>query len=348
MHIRFTLKDLLDAHRLGSHGILGELADAAGLHRHTVARIHGNRTRTVSIDVLEQLCDVLIAKGIPGDELPAGLFGRSALWDHVTHFAKAVTVYVAERTTEESAHSPASHTLSSDDVEVSTALFTHLSRVRAPAELRTCKVPFHVQNESHTRAGEDIEEAHRVFRTIEQSSDSQAHVIIGSQRSNLLLEVFLADLYGAIPFDSRSPVRTPFYLLFEEKSGLMLESCCAGVKVPGQTASSPKTNDKAAGIWYYAPEGWCHVPADRHPGMVVVRQHAHSGRVEIAIFGYSGRGTRLVGEAFFADPERFWKNSRERGHDGTRLATTLCEFAQSSTDPGEWKLEWTRALPPLV
>lgn len=128
MHIRFTLKELLAANQMDSHGVLGDIAKSTNLHRHTIERLYGNRTRTVSLDVLELLCDALLAKNIPAGELPGGLFGRSALWEQIARFAKSVTFYLAERVITESSQNPAALTLSSDDVDVLTTLFTN-SRV---------------------------------------------------------------------------------------------------------------------------------------------------------------------------------------------------------------------------
>ncbi len=339
MHIRFTLKELLAANQMDSHGVLGDIAKSTNLHRHTIERLYGNRTRTVSLDVLELLCDALLAKNIPAGELPGGLFGRSALWEQIARFAKSVTFYLAERVITESSQNPAALTLSSDDVDVLTTLFTQLSRGRAPAEIRTRKVPFHIENERHTCSDDDIQNAGSMFREIREADDGRTHILIGSQRINLLVECFLADVYKCEPFVASKPRRVPFYLRLHENSGLMVKSCCAGVTVPGPPRGDQRQSSQPAGIWYDSPRGWIHLPPEKEPGVVVVRMRPATGTMEVAIFGFTGKGTRLVGREFLRDPEQFW-DSAAASHGDTRVAAHLCAF-----DLTGGTSEWTMREP---
>jgi transcriptional regulator with XRE-family HTH domain len=346
MNIRFTLKELVEAHRLDSYGIQRRIAREGGMNRQSVMRLMNNRTRNVSLPLLEKLCNVLIAEGVPADRLPQGLFGSSALWAQVA-FAKTVTVYVAERK-----NLPV-QTMSSDDVEVLTRISSKLSYDRAPAVFFTSKVPLTVKQGKRSTAEEaaDQAEAKDIFERIKNSGEKAVHIIIGSQRSNPLAECFLADVYKATAFQESKTSSVPFYIVVPKDDELLSRSCCGGRNIPSVGRSRSRNveaeqDEAGGGICYLdSSKQWRMARSGAQPAIVVVRQKPSHGQVEIALLGFSGQGTRLVGTAFFDNPDRFWKDSYQFGADGTRIATTFCEFFPSKTDPSGWSLE-TSSLSP--
>ena len=74
MAIEIRLKQVLEEHGLHVYGVESEIANACGVHRHTIGNLLRNRMKNPSLDYLNRVCRWLIGKGVPQEELPGALF----------------------------------------------------------------------------------------------------------------------------------------------------------------------------------------------------------------------------------------------------------------------------------
>jgi DNA-binding Xre family transcriptional regulator len=320
MKVEFRLKELLSRYGQDYHGVIGDLADWAGVNRHTIARLYNDRAASVSFVLLSRLCGWLTERGIPADELPGGLFGigRAPLWSAMARQGGQVTIYLGE-------YQPLSagevtwRWISRRDSTVASELVQQLSAdtqvgLRAP-HLNLRYLPFRYSPSDRIvdarLLNEDISRTREVFRQTQQNPEPGTAILIGSQRVNYLLEFFVADLFGCKPFAPPSgPPSVPFFSVYRQ-SDQNTPSCFGAQRNPFQLKDST-----TPGLHYLNERGnWVVCPwvRERQDAGVVISVNDHRRKsITLALFGFSGRATEVIGKQLVSNEDLFWPPNLRR------------------------------------
>lgn len=343
MQIDILLKQLLRDYRLDKHGITKEISEDLGCHRHTIGKLYRNQLSNPSLQTLAGLCAWLQRHNVPGDILPQALFGArpSEFWKAVAA-PGIVTFYLGEyRQTQPPA--PARRWISLRDAAVMAKIIEVLSTSTNIStnqlSLQTRYVPFHFSAEKPEVEMQvflkDARGAVAVFDKMKSQTLRGTSILVGSQRVNLLVEVMVADLFGCKAFQMpKTRPRVPFYQVYR-KGDRPVPSCFGGAgKLPGRGGPAEP------GL-YYRDENdrWVACPwkeNQRDAGIILTIYDPGTQILEIAVFGFSGRGTAAMGKAMEQCADSFWPPEVEA--NGKRVGVYLCKFELSeelAADPDE-------------
>lgn len=334
MEIEIRLKKILEERKCWRRGVLQEIADYAKCHRHTIARLCRSEPANTSLEVLGAVCDWLVEHAkVPRETLPQVLFGVRplSLWEAVakpherarpgaTAQQRTVTIYLGEYQMDEGPLRTR-FWVSRRDAAVATDIVLYLStpgslpdpRPRVDIEY----VPFHFTVKAplppERQFWDDVLRAKGIFASMRpgraEGRSGATAIMVGSTRVNYLVELFVADLFGVEPFTPvAEPGRVPFYMVYrgeEEKRERDVPSCFGGAAGP-----PGMEGDTRPGTWFRRPDGgWEFLPWRRHAddsGLVILRRDYESETLEMAVFGYSGRGTAVMGHLAIHKADRFW------------------------------------------
>jgi len=345
MKIDIRLKELLQEANLDRRGITQRIAEDLGVHRHTIGKLYRNQLTHPSLHVIEKLCDWLKSNGVKA-ELPQALIGvrPPELWKAVGRLDEIV-FYVGEY--EELVESgPARRWVAIRDVEAwGRIMSTITGKVGASgATLKVEYVRFRYGAPERKHRGEEYEEdktnAIEVFRRM--PGKRKGAIIIGSQRVNYLLEVFVADLFRVDPFrsvNSRRPPKVPFYMLWcdTERVG---KSCFGGGEKEFRAKVTEREGDRTEGIYWRCKgdqwHGWSWIKHRQDAGIVIVVYDRSGRTVDLAVFGFSGRGTILTAKKLCRDSHLFWEPSAV-GPGGKRVGIYVCKFKTKIPDTSDRK-----------
>ncbi len=345
MKLEWRLKQLLEEHHLYRYGVETKIAKDCGLHRHTIGKFLRNNIQAPKLEVLEKICEWLIEKGVSADILPSALFGirPSGLWRAIGQ-SKKVLIFVGEYhlkgelATKPQASPPVS--ISRHDSVVSSKIIHFLF---SEAELRDTRpsvkmlyVPFYFTpgnlDASDKGFAEDKDRASCIFKNMRNDKRNECSTImIGSQRVNYLVEYMVADLFNCEPFfqASKKP-KVPFYLCYR-KFDRPVPSCFGGQTNP------PGRGGEISHGTYYLDENfewqffeWQQRKNDA--GIVIIIREAD--KVELAVFGFSGRATNAIGNALLKNSDQFWPepdadNNNTVTTGGKEIGVYICQVTFS-------------------
>jgi hypothetical protein len=311
MKIEIRLKTLLQQYQLDTKGVTQKLAQDLKVHRHSIGKLYRNQVTHPSLELIGQVCGWLIEHGVPAQVLPQQLFGSQAmqLWEAMAASGN-VTFYLGEYQQETGAPTHGQRWISRRDSEAANGMVHHLSAMtanrRSNPQFRTVYVAFRALNGSRRSADakfkEDINSSRRLFERMRCQSPCQTSILIGSQRVNYLLEHLIADMFHCKPFQTTNVGAVPFHLQYRP-TDVAPPSCFGGCK-------GPSSGEKAPGVYFLSKtHGWVHYPwelRERDAGVVVVIRDPGSEALEIALFGFSGRATVVLGRHIFEDARKFW------------------------------------------
>jgi hypothetical protein len=346
VHIDFQLKSVLQRYELDKRSIFSfiQVERDVNLSRRVVADLYYNRRVSITLNQLERLCRWLHGKGVPAHELPGALFRfyPSGLVNVLTA-AGRVRIYLGDYFQRHGSHLPADGE-SWADSEVASNFIGLLSTAppvdRAPdaAESSAASnkglmyeyalVPFQdppgkCAPKRGRPAPESAKNVRRIFRAMREYQSPVTNILIGSQRANPLVELFVADLFGCEPFaDARG--RLPFYLYGQRSPSWLVPSCFGGTDLP---ADCPDGGPH--GIYYRVNgQRWelCpSIPNEADAGVVIVRRVPGRDQTELVVFGFSSVATRAMGEFFRRDPDQFW-GSLQRLKGGVEARVYVCRI----------------------
>ena len=350
MQIELRAKRLLERHGLYKRGIIGELAKALGLNRHSVRKLLNNELDGPSLKTLAGLCQWLQEKGVLDEPLPEALFGLKPekLWGAAAR-GGIVNMYLGEF---QEVHDGATvwRWISRRDSVVATTiveeLYTDTGGDQRPPIIHTEYVPFRSlsrsSDERESFLEKDAEDARNLFQHLKLQVGRGTSVLIGSQKSNYLVECYVADLFGCEPFTPcPGGMGAPFYLKFRDYD-TSLRSCFGGPdSPPGHPADAPP------GVYYIDPDGhWATCPLIRpqnDAGMVIVVRSGSISEMEVGLFGFSGRATAAMATKVVRDTGPFWPPYyKSRGRE---VGVYICKFDMpgqlppgKAEDYSHWKL----------
>ncbi len=338
MKVDCRLQSLLSQYDLDRHGIIQEIATDIGVNRHTIAKLYNNRASSVSFNLLGRLCNWLTKHKVPADELPGGLFGsgQAALWNAIARQGGDVTIYMGE-------YQPITGAevvwrwISRRDSVVASMIVQRLSTgseggPRAP-ELNFQYLPFRYSPADPIvdprLLEKDIVRTRGVFEQIQHNVNPGTAIIIGSQRVNYLLEFLTADLFGCHPFTLPSgEPRVPFFSVYRP-SDQNTPSCFGGRQNPfhrkdGDRPGLHYLNEK--GHWVTCP--W--VREEQDAGVVISVTDHRRKSMALAIFGFSGRATEVVGEQLTVREDLFWPPAAKL--KGKEVGVFICRLTYTPSE----------------
>ncbi len=308
MKIEICLKKILKDYRLDRRGVVQRIARDLNMNRQTVRKLYHNEAANVSLETIGRICEWLKEKGVPSDILPNAILGRSpsGMWEAIAAPGN-VTIYLGEYIQTESP-APALRWISRRDARVESLIIKsiseYLSGGQKPATIQTEYVPFRFGQKSvserKSHFEEDIRRSKRIFDQIQSKLYSSA-IVIGSQRVNYLLEHLVAHLFGCKPFCfmEKAGSRVPIYTVYRKRDYAM-PSCFGGLKTPvgykGKTAPGVYFRDDN-GKWQVFP--W--ITSKQCAGIVITVYEPATRAIQIALFGFSGIGTEMLGTKFVKD-----------------------------------------------
>jgi hypothetical protein len=239
------------------------------------------------------------------------------LWDAITK-KRRVMIYVGEL---QEAHK---RWIAASDHQLESTLVEFLSgHGVATPEVSTQFVPFHFVGDSSKDRRlfkEDIEGARKIFKSMKKAENRSA-ILIGSQRTNYLVEAMMADLIGCEPFVAADTM-PPVYLRHHDR-GHMAPSCFGGKgKPPGF-----KKGATPPGVYYRGESEWIPCLCEdkkEEAGVVVITRDPGIEKTVIAIFGLTGWGTQVIGRALLK--EDFWQPMVPVKAKGKEVAMFVCKF----------------------
>ncbi|MDX1946369.1 MAG: helix-turn-helix transcriptional regulator [Pirellulaceae bacterium] len=340
-------------------GTIKAICEYTGLDRHQVASLLKNEVKYIPLDAMSKLCEYLIDRGFAtAEELPGRLFGVEPehFWEILAR-RKRLVLCLGVRRGDPSDTLDDAWVVASDSVllgellsGVTTLGGTVLHRKSGKptkGEAASPKAadssgafdphPEHLHQSLVWSPGQvDIDECRAMARAAYEgfagTAGDKALVCLGSNKSNPVVELLLANAFGCEPFESQDSVplpdkrSCPIFLRYRDRDP-QPPSCCGGLRI------SRGHNTTRPGIYYATAGGdWEVCPCDerRHDAAFVFYIHRESqGHMEMAVGGFSGRATRLLARLLARRGEEFWPPVYEG--QGIQIGAFVVQF----TFPGE-------------
>jgi hypothetical protein len=330
MEVVFRLRALLRQHSHDKRGVITEIEEACRINRHTAARLYRGECTTIPFTTLTRLTDWLIEKkDVPARDLPGALFGTADLWDRLPNLS-VINLYLGEYHAEPSGHARPTW-LSRNDV----AVYSHLVRKFALSgslrDLQIHYVPFEYVLSGNTNPRKELQTkwlaaSEKSFKQLLGTGDQAVvNLMIGSQRVNLLVERFVAHLWDLPAFIRGSRESVPFRMIHDSPPGSH-PSCFS--ETSGKHASGLLYR-KEVGQWEYIP-----ITEESDAGIVIIDERPDGKRIDVALFGYSGRATFAIGLEFLERPEVYRLMSMSRGGPSVAVFVCTVDFSRQPADDG--------------
>ncbi|WP_425614016.1 helix-turn-helix domain-containing protein [Anatilimnocola sp. NA78] len=338
-------------------GTIKAICDYTGLDRHQVAALLKNEVKYIPLDALSKLCDYLIEKGFAtAEELPGRLFAVEPehFWELLAR-RRRLELCLGVRRGEPGDSLDDAWVVASDSVLLG-ELLNGVTSLGGTARHKREKdkeagLPVEPSFDPHPEQlhqslvfspgqssfADYVDMAKLVYNGFCSAAGDKALICLGSNKSNPVVEILLAEAFGAVPFESQDSVTSankrhcPIFFRYRGHDP-QTPSCCGGVQV----STSEKSD--APGIYYEKSDGtWdaCTWDATKQDAAVVFYIHRESqGRLEMMLGGYSGRATRLLARMLARRGEEFWPPVYS-GH-GIQIGAFVVKFklqSQAESDP---------------
>jgi hypothetical protein len=308
-------------------GTIKAICEYTGLDRHQVAALLKNEVKYIPLDALSKLCAYLIDRGFAKpEELPGRLFGVEPehFWELLARRRRLELCLGVRRGDSDTLDD--AWVVASDSVLLGELLngATTLGGIAEqpsgdslegkPSSAAAHPRPEFLQQSLVWSPGQaTLDECCRMAENIYQdfcgAVGDKALVCLGSNKSNPVVEVLMANAFGGTPFASEDQCaaatkRTcPIFLRYRDNDP-QFPSCFGGLKLSrSQTSTKP-------GIYYERADGsWqcCEWEANQKDAALVFYVHRESqGRMEMALGGFSGRATRLLARLLARRGDDFW------------------------------------------
>jgi hypothetical protein len=323
-------------------GTIKAICEYTGLDRHQVAALLKNEVKYIPLDALSKLCAYLIERGFAqADELPGRLFGVEPehFWELLARRRRLELCLGVRRDKADDTLDDA-WVVASDSVllgellngattlggmggqaangtDSEPAAKTPEAALAPPGETvpRSRPHPEHLHQSLVWSPGQasSLAESHAMARSVYQgfcdAAGDKALVCLGSNKSNPVVEVLIAEAFGGEAFVSQDNIaqaakRTcPIFLRYRDDDP-QFKSCLGGLQLAkNQVSHKP-------GIYYEQADGrWgcCEWELHKQDAAFVIYIHRESqGRMEMALGGFSGRATRLLARLLARRGDEFW------------------------------------------
>lgn len=337
LKVEIKLLELLEHHGLNRRGVVKTIAEELEIHRHTVRKIFNKKSHNPSLEIIGQLCDWLIDHGVPAQSLPRALFGSGVgvndLWEDLAA-PDMVTIYLGEYV--QTVENATLNWISRWDASVQSDLVRILSTPEicgdSKTKLETKYLRFYVGENSKGRNGASVmkvahayrEEAVKMYAQMRGALNRSSAVLVGSQKINMLVELFVAECFGCKPFVSpSSAMKVPFFATYHNDHRAS-ESCFGGLSNP------PGIDGKTIkGIHYLTNKGkWAHIEwieKKQDAGIVITSRESGTKGCTLAILGLSGKASEALGREVTSNGRQFWPPyAPKRG--GGKIGAYICRI----------------------
>lgn len=354
MQVEIQLRDLLRRYGIKAHGARTEIADFLSVKRQTVSKLFNNRVDLLRVDHLGKLCEWLLkqVEDRPHawrrlrNELPGCLFRLAGLWERLLE-SEVFTTVLGEKVLAPTQRSVETlfpqRWLSSTDAETAAGVIQALSKEESTAQFISRHTAFHLPENSAGQGSDEYKKLTKADKkqAIEQFAEFGAsgdltrrtHFLVGSQRVHLMVEVFVADLFGTLPFVANKSSPVPVHMRYRKDDKEILSSCFGGNR-----PFPKRTGKDVPGIYYQnAEKNWETLPWVKDhstAGVVIVAEQ--DGRLDLALFGFCGRGTQLLGQKLVEDPDSFWPPTITQ--DGREIGVFACGMNYGDDDGVKWEI----------
>ena len=357
MRYAFRLAELLGhtPDRRKRPGTIKSIVEHTGLDRHQVASLLKNEAKYIPLDALSRICDYLIDHGYAtADELPGSLFAVNAenFWELLARRGEIEIVLGVRESTDSG--SPDNATVVASDAVLFGELLNGVSTLGGaakhqgavekeageeanPASSGDPLMPNKIQQTLVWSPGqvsiEDARErASEVMESFVEATGDRGMVCIGSVKSNPVVELLFADVFGCTPFvteddvDDVSARSCPFFLRYRD-SDPQPGGASAGTRL------SKNEDAPEPGFYYEKDDGtWDYVGGkDKDTALVFYIFREALGRLDMVLSGFSGRATRLLAKTVAIRGEEFWPPVYEK--DGVQLGAYLVQYENNESDP---------------
>ena len=341
MEIEIRLKKILQQHHLDGFGITQRIADDLDVHRHVIGKLLRNKVTNPSLKVLGSVCEWLANHGVPPDSLPHALIGSkpSGLRQAMAQ-PDGVTLFVAEYRQMGPSRTMWRWIAQHDAV----AMAKVVQFLSCPLDIAEPRLPVGIEyvpfrfvpgklelRKDHLE--EDVKRARKIYPVKRTADSARSSVLIGSQRVNHLVEFLVADIFGCTAFHrpKKTTRKVPFYLVYREDD-LIVPSCFGGRKGPPGSRGAVEP-----GVYYCDKSGkWVACPwiqDQQDVGVVIILRDPGTALLDMAMFGFSGRGTEALGTVLLREPGRFWPLDKHPG--GKEVSVFICRFTLDHDDSSD-------------
>jgi hypothetical protein len=313
MKISLRLAELLgeDPNR---RGLLTEIENECGIERHTVATWINNSAKYISLDALGRVAEYLIKKhGVKRETLPAALLGRDPehFWEALAS-CKKLHFYLGTRGSKDWDRS--NYVMSSDSILQGQMLSNIAHRFHQSnnggtvdnnedkesihpfiPDFRLLKGPHrNIKPDDTGENWDEVREKAMEFYHELSKTPTSALIALGSIKANPIVELMLANAFGAIPFVNQDNVAKPRNrdcpIMFRYRDDdPQPPACCGGVKL------AAKTKAPLFGMYCETDNGeWDGYGWDlpsQDVGFLLYAYWPNNVHVEVACGGFSARAT---------------------------------------------------------
>ena len=320
MRYEFRLAELLGhtPDRRKRPGTIKAIVEYTGLDRHQVASLLKNEAKYIPLEALSRLCDYLVEHGhASADELPGALFAVKPehFWELLARRRK-LEICVGVRRPDGNARPENAWVVASDAVlmgEVLNGVTTLGGTDKLARSQGSSDLPTHPELLKQTLvwspgvndASDAIARSSSVFHDFTSTAGDKAMICLGSVKSNPVVEMIIADTFGATPFESQDQVekasqrRCPIFLRYRDHDPHLP---CASA---GMQLSKTEPADQP-GIYYETADGTWKYAGGQDTALVFYIYRESLGRLEMVLSGFSGRATRLLARTLANRGEDFW------------------------------------------
>ena len=321
MRYEFRLAELLGhtPDRRKRPGTIKAIVEYTGLDRHQVASLLKNEAKYIPLEALSRLCDYLVEHGhASASELPGALFAvkPEQFWEALARRRK-LEICVGVRRPDDDDTPETAYIVSSDAVLMGEVLngVTTLGGTDKLANQEQIGrgIPTHpellkqtlVWSPGNVGQQEAIGRSRSVYEDFTGSAGDKALICLGSVKSNPVVEMVMADSFGATPFESQDNVekatdrRCPFFLRYRDSDPH--PPCVAA----GMQLSKTESADKP-GIYFEQEDGSWNYAGGQDTALVFYIYRESLGRLEMVLSGFSGRATRMLARTLANRSEEFW------------------------------------------
>lgn len=355
MRYSFRLAEILDhvPDPRKRPGTIKAIVEYTGLDRHQVAALLKNEVKYIPLKALSRLCDYLIEHGYAAaDELPGALFAVEPenFWELLAR-RRRLELCVGIRKTDPTEGPENACVIASDAVllgellnGVSTlggtakhsrrggsAPIGMLPVAPSPAPHPETLKQTLVWSPGQCPEDEMTARAREVYDDFYESPGDRALICLGSVKSNPVVELIFANLFGGEAFvpqevDTPKERTCPIYFRFRDNDPTV------GTFIGGKKLSRAKSKE-VPGIYYEKPDGsWDCVPwkpGESDAALVFYVHRESQGCLEMALCGFSGRATRFLARTLANRAEEFWPPAYA-GH-GIQVGAFIAQFVTTGS-----------------
>jgi len=325
-------------------GLIKQIEEETKLDRHLVSDLLKNKRKAIPLDALSRLCDFLVRHGfVPATDLPGALFAvePERFWGMLAE-RKRFELCLGVRKSREPDLPGA--LLSAADAVLLGEMLNGVSTLGGTSQLLEGEpvLPTTGEGQPAVHAAQfkqslvwspgqldDTKVAARAlsaYTNFLEISHDHSLVCLGSVKSNPVIELIMASVFGSTPYQPNDDVahgrdrNCPLFLRYRDADPHP-KSCCAGMQLSANESSD------TPGIYYEVSDGsWECAPSqgNEDAAMVFFVHREAQNRVEMVIGGFSGRATRAMAKMLRSQPDNFWPPSCIC--DGTRIGAFVVKF----------------------